>query len=151
MGSSLSASETDIAWVAGIIDGEGSIGLWNYRTKATRTQKKRPYLAIALNCEATMIRVRDLLGPSLKLYSPKLAKAHYKEQWRFAVANRKVLAICELIQPYSTTKRDAIEAVFQYYSPKAEAERNAENQRKAQTAKALKRAKRLHDEEASHP
>ena len=147
---SLSVSATDVAWVSGIIDGEGSIGVWNYRTNSG-AQAKRPYLAITMTCEKTMIRVRDLLGPGLKLYSPKLAKTHYKEQWRFAVANRKVLAICKLIHPYSTTKRDAIEAVFQYYSPKAEAERNAENQRKAQTAKALKRAKRLHDEEASHP
>ena len=50
-------TETEAAWLAGVVDGEGSIGLYDYGQQGRRVQ-----IQMANTCEAFVARMREIIG-----------------------------------------------------------------------------------------
>lgn len=105
-------SETDLAWLAGIMDGEGSICVyWRKRLDGS----KRPLLKVSVaNTNWLMIRrVRSLFHQLTGRHyaaSEKWQKGQTKRQWQIFL-NRadSVIAILSAIRPFMVAKRALIQ------------------------------------------
>jgi hypothetical protein len=98
----------DAAWLAGLWDGEGHIGL--------NTQSRNPtdlafILAMNMTCGVTMHRVSELLTQigvrhSLVLRARKGKESFHKPLWQLrATRLPEALRLAEAILPYAVTKR----------------------------------------------
>lgn len=103
---------TDIAWAAGIFDGEGTGGLWPYKQRGGVITK--PEMALSMTCEKTIRTFHEVVGVGT-VYTLKLREEHHKPQWRWAVAYRGALAVAQLFFPYAVTKRDTLRAFLAHY------------------------------------
>lgn len=105
-------SDTDIAWLSGLWDGEGSVG--SHRASPTNVG---PKLQMSMTCERTIKRAIELLtalGATALGYTYQERKSHHKDAHYIRV-NRVVdiLKIAKALQPYSVTKREQWGAVIE--------------------------------------
>ena len=103
---------TDIAWLAGLIDGEGYIGA--HRPKGRRTCKVR--FTIRMTCLKTIREARDLVrkitGHKAKIRE-RAANDKHKAEYHFDLQRRGALSgllICLL--PYLRTKKEHAECAL---------------------------------------
>ena len=97
------ALETDIAWAAGLLEGEGS-----FLQKSTRK-------TILVTCQMTDLdvlqRLQRIFGGSI--YATAKVKAHHKDSWRWQVIGVKAAETMELVKPYMLSRRSlAIEVAL---------------------------------------
>lgn len=94
--------EADKGWTAGIIDGEGSIGIY-LCPGATR---KGFQLAIEVsNSDTRMIsRLKELWGGWTKPRTKQ--KSFHKQQWRWGLSSREAMEFLEIIFPYLISKKE---------------------------------------------
>jgi hypothetical protein len=84
-----------IAYLAGIIDGEGSVGTFG---------KKKPIFTIEVKMTAEPII--DLLLNTFggtKVFRPR-EKAHYKDQWRWRVKGKRAETVYQTLFPFLRLK-----------------------------------------------
>lgn len=99
--------DTDLAWAAGIIDGEGCISLNN-------EHRVQYLLRISVtNTDLRMLtRLRDLFGGSvcgpLKRY-----KVHHKDRWVWDIKASKAESAIRAMFPYFVTKKQEAELGLQ--------------------------------------
>jgi hypothetical protein len=93
----------DLAWAAGIIDGEGSIGIYRNTTKS----HARLTLQVSVgNTDPRMcLRLRDLFGGSVYAVHHRKGKSYLN----WAVVGKRAADLCHLIEPYVICKRDQVE------------------------------------------
>ena len=114
--------DTDIAYLAGLFDGEGSIDF------AKRKEKKRSgtYNCMRISMEITMtdqsiIRwVTEVLGCGTFSKKPRKGKrkdgTKYLMQYRWRCTFRDAFYVCCLLFPYAHTKLPKIQQVINHYS-----------------------------------
>ena len=114
--------DTDIAYLAGLFDGEGSIDF------AKRKEKKRSgtYNCMRISMEITMtdqsiIRwVTEVLGCGTFSKKPRKGKrkdgTKYLMQYRWRCTFRDTFYVCCLLFPYAHTKLPKIQQVINHYS-----------------------------------
>ena len=107
-----------MAYIAGIVDGEGSITYgqrlehrkgkpraykyWNIRIEVAMTHKKTiEYLHEALGCGHVNIR-------------PKMSHQNF-DQWRWRCSHRDALEVAKAIVPFAKTKKDKLEQIIKHY------------------------------------
>lgn len=100
-------NDLQIAWLAGLFDGEGSVGF--YRRSAPRNKTGVSYYivaSIAMTHAPTIRLVAEMFSGAgwVKFY--KKDKCRNCFHWR--LQNAKARAFLEAILPYSVTKRDEI-------------------------------------------
>lgn len=96
--SNTSITPTQIAWVAGIFEGEGTLVL---------TPQGQWQLVVKMTDEDIVRRLRLHTGVGL-IGALKPQQAHWKPQWRWSVTNvRDVDAVLSLIRPYLGKRRGA--------------------------------------------
>lgn len=109
--------ETDIGWLAGIIDGEGSLAL----AKSVRGTAYSPRLSIAASSQSLIdkfVRIcRELGAPSThtqrKIKSNKLSD---KPQYQVQLCKRdELLSILRLVEPHLTEKQAFCRAILEFY------------------------------------
>ena len=120
--------DTDIAYIAGLFDGEGSI---NFNRKIERKKKHkgegyRTSNAMRISMEITMtdksvlIWALEVLGCGTLVKKPRkgLRKdgTKYLMQWRWRCTFRDAYYVCCLLFPYAHTKLDKIQKVIEHYS-----------------------------------
>lgn len=109
-------SELDRAYIAGIVDGEGSIGLYEQTQKRKDYEKTslRPTVQIAMTDKETVGYVGRTAGSGSKSY--KYTKSdNWKEQEKFAIqAQNDIIDFLEQIRPYLITKKDQAELMLEY-------------------------------------
>jgi hypothetical protein len=102
-------SERDLAWFAGIVDGEGSINITTCKDKYHKALGR-----FALNFEITMThlptmeRINSMWGIG-GLYVHQKGSKIGKPCWLWMVRANQALAILEIVYPYLFTKREAAE------------------------------------------
>jgi hypothetical protein len=102
--SCLVVSETDIAWAAGLLEGEGSF--------LKKTKRK----TILISCQMTDLdvlqRLKTIFGGSI--YNTTKAKPHHKDAWSWCIFGTNAARVMELIKPYMLARRYiAIEEVLE--------------------------------------
>ena len=117
-------NDTDVAYIAGLFDGEGCVSYKQYMRK--RPHNKKPYptwqirLEIAMTDKSILIWVNEILGVGTvgeKRYKTKYTKG-WKKQWRWRCSHRDAFKVCCLLFPYAHVKLGEIQKIIQHYSEK---------------------------------
>lgn len=109
--SSVSPSpKTDIqnAYFAGLIDGEGNIGVYQHNN-APYPPKVRPVIKVDMTCEKTVRALHAYFGGYC---GPKKTRTRDRPQWRWEVTFQRAQDVAKAIRPYLITKADAADAVI---------------------------------------
>ena len=114
--------DTDIAYIAGLFDGEGSIDF--KRRKEKRGKYTTNAMQITMRIEMTDQSILKWIHATLKLgtvrkrnRSPSVKK-HWKDRWVYTLRFRQAYQVCCLIWPYAHIKLDKIQQIIDHYNPK---------------------------------
>ena len=119
-------SLTDIAYLAGLFDGEGCVQ-YNQRLDTKRKDRPKMYkvwrvgLEMSMTDKAVMEWVFNLvkcgtLKLNVKNKSPS-SKPHYKDQWRWRCAHRDAYQVAKLMWPFAQVKLHKLEQIIDHYEP----------------------------------
>ena len=117
---------TQLAYMAGLFDGEGSV---DYKKRFhKRKNKPRAYWYQCITCEMAMtdkpvmvwFHENIQLGVLRILIKSKQAggKPHHKDQWRWRCAHRDAYKFAKLIIPYARVKREKLQKIINHYELK---------------------------------
>ena len=98
-------TETDLAWAAGIIDGEGCIllGRWKARNRPGSTYRLS---VLVTNTSFMMLhRLREIFGVGF-ITPRRAALKHHKPQWSWHVSCSEAELVLRAVEPYIVAKRD---------------------------------------------
>jgi hypothetical protein len=88
-------SAQDAAYIAGLIDGEGTITL----TRKHKNENRQLAVTISSTERCLLEFVQQSAGVG-KITNKRTAKSHYAPSFAYAVYNRQALALLDQIQPY---------------------------------------------------
>jgi len=113
-------SDVDLAYIAGLFDGEGSV----YYKKLKQTRHSRPgkpvhnvwsiRMEIAMTDYSVLVWLTEILGCG-KLNSRKV-KPGRKKQWRWRCSHRDAFHVACLLFPYAHVKLGGIQKIIDHYS-----------------------------------
>ena len=110
--------EVDLAYIAGLIDGEGSIQYKQYMRKRKHNPKAYPTwsirIEIAMTDQSVLIWLNEILG--VGTVNPRKVKPGKKKQWRWRCSHRQAYFVAKLIWPYVHVKLPAIQKIIEHYS-----------------------------------
>ena len=122
-------TESDIGYLAGLFDGEGSAQCkqkWTKKKKHKGEGYRDTYawsisMEIAMTDEEVIRWVHDVLqvGSVIKRNVKGLNKAgiKYKTQWRWRCTYRDAYQVCRLIWPEVKVKLHKVEQIIDHYEP----------------------------------
>ena len=110
---------TQLAYIAGLFDGEGSIMCTQYMRK--KKEQKKAYLTWYIRAEIAMAEENTIKwlhhtldfgwsGPKRYNHKPK-----WKPQWRWCCGYRDCLKFANLLLPYARVKRDKLQKIIDHY------------------------------------
>ena len=123
------AQKLDLAWLAGFVDGEGSIGV----RKNPRGSGWSPIFTLWNTCTKSLLRARGIIEShgivtGGQTDAPKLSALAKKPIHRVVITKTSdVISLLELIKSYSITKRDNYDALLSIYSDRRSGSRWAED------------------------
>jgi hypothetical protein len=105
---------TDIAYLAGIVDGEGSIYIGNF---SCNPKTKKPYFQTNLQVTNTDKNLIDWLydtfgGLVNKRTRKQMPSNSRKDVYVWTASGERLTHLCELIQEFSTCKQDQIKIML---------------------------------------
>ena len=122
-------ADTDLAYIAGLFDGEGSV-LFTRKNEKKKKHNGNGYRnsnSIRINMEITMTDksviywVHEVLGCGTVTRKPRkgLRKdgTKYLMQYKWRCTFRDAYQVCKLIWPWSKTKLHKVEQIIDHYSP----------------------------------
>ena len=114
--------DTDIAYIAGLFDGEGSIEFTKRKEKKRNGTYdcRRISMEISMTDKSVLIWVHEVLGVGTLTKKPRkgLRKngTKYLMQYRWRCTFRDAYYVCRLLWPYAHTKLPKIQHVIDHYS-----------------------------------
>lgn len=93
--------DTDVAWLAGIIDGEGSVSVHSVLGKYAS-----PNIQVGMTHRGTIEKIRSLVGGKVVL-RPSPNK-RWKPCWMWNVYGQDASRVASIVLPYVVTKRPQI-------------------------------------------
>ena len=116
--------ESNIAYIAGLFDGEGSIQYKQYMRKRKHNKKAYPTwsikMEVAMTDRSVLIWMCEVLGVGTLIDKPRkgLRKngTKYLMQYRWRCTFRDAYYVCCLIYPYSITKLEKVKQILDHYS-----------------------------------
>jgi hypothetical protein len=91
-------SDTEAAYVAGIIDGEGTITL----TKTHRRENRRPVISIS-STEMPLLRYVQAVVGAGRITRKMRTREHHSPSFAYAISSRQALALLARVTPYLRT------------------------------------------------
>jgi len=119
-------NQTEVAYIAGLFDGEGCVTCKQKKTKRADRGGK-VYNQWYIRCEIAMTNkevinwIHETLGfgwSREKIY--KKRPKHYKRQWRWSCGYRDALQFAKLLWPYAQIKLHKLEQIIDHYEPRAQ-------------------------------
>ena len=111
----------DIAYIAGIFDGEGSLTYKKYKERRKKGNKVNYYdcWRIAMEISMTDKNTIELIHETLMCGTvrPKKVPKGMKPQWRWRCTFRDCLYVCKKLWPFAIVKLHKIEQVIDHYEP----------------------------------
>ena len=120
--------ESDMAYIAGLFDGEGSIHFKRGIEKKKKHKGKgyrlsnslRLSMEITMTDQSVLIWVHETLGVGTLTDKPRKGKrvdgTPYLKQYRWRCTFRDAYHVCLLLWPYAHTKLEKIQKVIDHYS-----------------------------------
>ena len=114
----------DIAYIAGLFDGEGCVSYKQYNRQ--RKHNKKPYptwqirVEIAMTDKAVIEWLHETLGFGWSAEKKYHTKPKYKRQWRWCCGYRDALIFAKLLWPFAQVKLHKLEQIINHYEPKAQ-------------------------------
>jgi len=114
-------NQNDIAYIAGLFDGEGSVMCKQYMRK--KKGEKKAYKTWNIRCEIAMTEkeviewLHETLGFGWSKEKTGKRPKHYKRQWRWQCSHRDALTFAKLVWPYTQIKLHQIERIIDHYEP----------------------------------
>ena len=110
-------SESSIAYLAGLFDGEGSVMYKQYIEK----RKNRPNpmkcwrirLDVAMTDKETIKYIYDTLD--IGWWGPRTVRPGRKPQWRWSTSYRGANRVARLFLPYAKTKKEVLQKIVDHY------------------------------------
>ena len=125
----MTISSEDIAYIAGLFDGEGSIHFKRAPEKKKKHKGKSGYrcsnslrlsMEITMTDKSVLIWVHEVLGVGTLTKKPRKGKrvdgTKYLMQYRWRCTFRDAFYVCRLLWPYAHTKLPKIQQVIEHYS-----------------------------------
>ena len=120
------SDQLDIAYIAGLFDGEGCITYKQYMRKRKGQKKAYPTwsirMEIAMTDKSILVWLHEVLG--VGTVNPKRYKTKYtvgwKKQWRWRCQHRDAYYVARLLWPYAHVKLHKIQKIIDHYSSKLE-------------------------------
>ena len=115
-------SDTNLAYIAGLFDGEGCVSYKQYDRKRPHNKRAYPTWSIRLEISMTDQSVLKWIHEILKVgtVNPKRYKTKYtlgwKKQWRWRCQHREAYYVARLLWPYAHVKLDKIQKIIDHYS-----------------------------------
>jgi len=114
----------NMAYIAGLFDGEGSI-YHRKRLETKRKNKPRAYVCWRITCEIGMTdkAVLEWLHNTLEFGTFRPRKPdrknfpNAKDQWRWRCHHRDALKFAKLLIPYARVKREKLQKIINHYEP----------------------------------
>ena len=114
--------DTDLAYIAGLFDGEGCISYKQYDRKRPNNKKAYPTwsirMEIAMTDKSILVWVHEVLG--VGTVNPKRYKTKYtvgwKKQWRWRCQHRAAYLVSCALFPYAHVKLDKIQKIIDHYA-----------------------------------
>jgi hypothetical protein len=112
----------DIAYIAGLFDGEGNVSYKKYPKKRKGTKKKYMAWNIQLEISMTDKNIIELIHETLMVGTvhekpPGKGQIGKKMQYRWRCSHRDALHVCKLLWPYAIVKLHKIEQIIDHYEP----------------------------------
>ena len=124
-------AQTDLAYIAGLFDGEGSINFTRRPERKKKHNGKPGYrisnsmrisMEIAMTDQSVLIWLHEVLGVGTLIDKPRkgLRKngTKYLMQYRWRCTFRDAYYVCLLIWPWSHTKLPKMQKIIEHYSDK---------------------------------
>jgi hypothetical protein len=93
---------SEAAYVAGIIDGEGTITL----TRAHRGESRRPLLSISSTESALLLYVQSVIGAG-RITNKACARPHHTPSFTYVISSRQALAVLSQVTLYLRTYKSS--------------------------------------------
>ena len=108
-------SETEAAYIAGFIDGEGSIGLSDRGKEARKTRDLIYIMKISIsNTNRDVLEwIRLKIGFG-SIYTARKGNNKHKQSYQWAIVGRRCVDLLEWIYPYLKVKRLQAEVLFEF-------------------------------------
>lgn len=100
--------DTQIAYLAGLIDGEGSFGIM----LAGKHRAHVPVLTLCMAHLETVTWVKDLVGVAVA-HKRRGGKTR-REQWALRISGRKSIELCRRMIPFMITRKEQAEIFVEY-------------------------------------
>ena len=106
-------TETQKAWMAGIFDGEGYVGI-RYRTVYTHKRRVfRLWVSISNTYKPALELIKKITGIGC-IYDRKQPTKNFKTTYEYILADYGAEQFLRMIFPYSVIKREQIELALQF-------------------------------------
>lgn len=104
--------ETEAAWLAGLIDGEGHVGFT--LSRKAQGDYYQPRLSIAMTHEETIERVCELTG-AVKRLNSHLNRPNASPTWLWQCPMSSMERTLREVQPFMFTKKEAVDLMILYF------------------------------------
>ena len=121
--------ESDIIYIAGLFDGEGSIQYKQYMRKKPHNKKPYPNWSIRMEIAMTDREVIQWVAETLDCgtWGERKVQKGRKRQWRWRCGFRDAFFVARLLWPYAKVKLHKIEQIIDHYTPEFGADQNIVN------------------------
>jgi len=116
-------NQNDIAYMAGLFDGEGHVE-YKKRLVKQKKGKNKAYKTWSIRCEMSMTDrgvmewFHETIGfGTLNKREAKLSWTGKKPQWRWRCSYRDALEFAKLMWPYTQVKLHSLEQIIDHYEP----------------------------------
>ncbi len=110
-------TEVERAWLAGVIDSEGSVFISKVNPRKIRYRRGffyRPELSVANSDPRLLARVRELIGKGYYGRDKSNQNPIWKDKWQYKGSGTVLRRVLPQILPYLTVKRAVAEAMLRY-------------------------------------
>lgn len=110
------ASDVEIAWAAGVVDGEGCLHITNTapaKSARTLTRQYNLHLRIAMCHRPTLDRLQAIFG-SGSVHEVTRSNAQHSQAWVLSLTSWKALDAIQMMRPYLVTKADEADIAISF-------------------------------------
>lgn len=116
------ANVIDLSYAAGIIDGEGTIGITELRpnirrrpngTRERKSAQHRIYVAVSMTDAAVPMWLHATFGGNIQSVSAR--QPHHKPSVRWSMSSKRAADFCRLVGPHMKVKKLQADLAIRFY------------------------------------
>jgi len=107
-------TESDVAWAAGLLDGEAWIGVSCTQQPGRKNPTYRPVVTVTQNCPQTLGRLRWVLGESSHLHELARKMGHNRQVYSLTYDGGHALRVLARVAPFLVRKRMEARVALSY-------------------------------------